>query len=179
LYTGSQAKLIQSNSFAVLGSNSALGLPISAWFLVAAFLLAGLVLAKSIFGRMVYAVGGNEEAARLAGIRVAFVRAGTFVLAGGLAALAGVIVASQVGTAQSTFGGTLALDSISIVIIGGSSLFGGQGAMWRTAVGLLILATINNIFQTHAWNPSIQLVLKGAILVGAVGVDAWVGRRRA
>lgn len=178
VYTSSEAQLINSDSFYVIGSDSLLGMPIPVWIAAAIFLVGGGVLAKATFGRSVYAIGGNEEAARLCGLRINLVRAATFVIAGGLSALAGVIVASQVGTAQPNFGATLALDAIAVVIIGGTSLFGGEGAIWRTAVGLLILATINNIFQTRALDPSLQLMIKGAIVIGAVGVDARLRARR-
>jgi ribose transport system permease protein len=178
LYSGKQALLIQSDSFGVVGSNDIAGIPIPVWIAAIAFLIGGLLLAKTVYGRSVYAVGGNDEAARLSGIRVDVIRASTFVMVGALAGLAGVLLASQVGTAQPTFGASMALDAIAVVIIGGTSLLGGEGSMLRTLTGLLILAIINNLFQSLAFDPAVQQIIKGGIVVAAVGLDSWARGRR-
>jgi ribose transport system permease protein len=178
IYSGKQALLIESETFGVIGSNEIMGFPIPVWIAVIAFLIGGLLLAKTVYGRSVYAVGGNDEAARLSGMRVDLVRASTFVMVGALAALAGVLLASQVGTAQPTFGASMALDAIAVVIIGGTSLLGGEGSIMRTVTGLLILAIINNLFQSLAFDPALQQIIKGAIVVTAVGLDSWARGRR-
>jgi ribose transport system permease protein len=177
IYSG-QALLISSASFGVVGSNLIAGIPIPVWIALIAFAISGLVLARTVYGRAVYAVGGNNEAARLAGIRVDLVRASTFVVVGALSGLAGVLLASQIGTAQPNFGASMALDAIAVVIIGGTSLLGGEGSIGRTFTGLLILAIINNLFQSLAFDPALQQMIKGFIVVAAVGLDSWARSRR-
>jgi ribose transport system permease protein len=127
----------------------------------------------------VYIVGGNAEAARLAGMRVSAIQASTYALTALAAAIAGMLLASQTSVGQANVGTNITLDSIAIVIIGGTSLRGGQGAMWRTLVGLLIIATIDSVFNSMAWNSSVQSIAKGVIVIVAVALDAWTQRRRA
>jgi ribose transport system permease protein len=177
LYLGVNAKYTASDSYTFLGTYQWHGIPLSTATAIIIFVVAALLLAKSTYGRSVYAVGGNREAARLSGIRVGLISASTFAMIGALAALGGVFTASQLATAQPNFVGTITLDSIAVVIIGGTSLMGGEGAMWRTAAGLAILAVVNNLFASRALDPSLQLVFKGLIVVVAVGVDVWSRRR--
>jgi ribose transport system permease protein len=147
--------------------------------MVAAFVIAGLVLARSIYGRWIYAVGGNVEAARLSGIRVDLIRVSAFALVGLCAAFGGAILASQLGVGQPTLGGTTALDAFAIVVIGGTSVYGGEGAIWRTGVGLAILAVMTNLFNAESLDAAHQNIAKGAILVFALGLDALARTRRA
>ncbi|CAB4959595.1 unannotated protein [freshwater metagenome] len=178
LFAGSNTKFSASDEYGFMGSFKWGGfLPLSTVVSVACFVIAAIVLAKSTYGRSVYAVGGNMEAARLSGIRVGFISASTFVIIGGLSALGGAFTASQLGTAQPNFVGNLTLDAIAVVIIGGTSLVGGEGAMWRTAVGIAILAIVNNLFAARNIDPSLQLLFKGVIVIVAVGVDVWTRRR--
>ena len=178
LYAGANTKFSASNEYSVLGNYKWQGVvPLSAAVSVVLFVIAAVVLAKTTYGRSIYAVGGNKEAARLSGIRVGWISASTFILIGALAALGGVFTASQLGTAQPNFVGTVTLDAIAVVIIGGTSLVGGEGAMWRTAVGLAVLAIVNNLFASKNLDPSLQLLFKGAIVIVAVGVDGWIRRR--
>jgi ribose transport system permease protein len=106
------------------------------------------------------------------------VRGSTYLITGACAALAGMIMASQTGVGQADIGATITLDAIAIVIIGGTSLLGGEGAMWRTAVGLLILATINNLFDSLAFDTAAQSVVKGAVVIAAVALDVYTRSRR-
>lgn len=154
------------------------GLSVAVYIAIAVFVAAGLLLSRSTFGRSVYAVGGNYEAARLAGVRVRLTIALTFVMIGGLASLAGAILASQVGVAQPNYGASMPLDAIAAVVIGGTALTGGEGAIWRTAVGVMILAVINNLFSALTLDPALQNIIKGAIVVIAVGFDRWSMVRR-
>jgi ribose transport system permease protein len=129
------------------------------------------------FGRRVYAVGGNPEAARLSGIRVNFVRASTFAISGAAAGLAGVIVTSRVATGQADSGGlNIALDAIAGIVIGGTSIAGGAGAIWRTVLGVLLLAMIGNGFNLLNVDSTYQRIFQGAIILFAVGIDAWSRR---
>jgi ribose transport system permease protein len=146
---------------------------------VAIVLVGGIILARTVFGRSVYAIGGNPEAARLSGLRVDLVKPTTYVISGALAALAGALLASRTGVGQAELGGSVTLDSIAIVIIGGTSLFGGEGAIWRTVVGILILAMLENLFISLNIEASVQELAKGLVLIAAVSVDAFTRSRRA
>jgi ribose transport system permease protein len=165
-------------SFSTLGLGQVAGIP---WplIIVLVLLVAGsFVMSRTVFGRYVYASGGNGEAARLAGIPVRTVHCTAYVIAGVLTVLAGMVTASQLGVGQPTLGVSTALDGFAIVVIGGTSVYGGEGALWRTAIGVLILAVLNNLFDTMAWDTSRQLVAKGLVLVGAVALDAVRRRGR-
>jgi len=177
LYSRSTPVVPEKTSFLKLGTDSFLGVPISILIFFAVFAIGAVVLAKSVYGRSVYAVGGNAEAARLAGIRIDFIKFSTYMLTGVCAALAGMIIASRTGVGQADVGVSITLDSIAMVIIGGTSLLGGEGAMWRTLVGILILATINNLFDALALDTAAQQLVKGVIVIGAVALEAFTRRR--
>lgn len=177
LYSDSAPIVSENASFADFGNGKILGLPTVVWVLGAGIVLGGILLARTIYGRSVFSVGGNDEAARLAGIRVDLIRGSTYVLTGLCAAIAGMMLASRVGVGQADVGADIPLDAIAIVIIGGTSLLGGEGAMWRTAVGLLLLGTINNLFFSLGWEAPAQQVVKGAIVIAAVSIDALSRRR--
>jgi ribose transport system permease protein len=178
LYSHSSPVIPTNPSFSTLDDSTLLGIPVSIAIFAIVFAIGAVVLAKSVYGRSVYAVGGNDEAARLAGMRVDGIRFSTYVVTGFCAALAGAIVASRTGVGQADIGASITLDAIAIVIIGGTSLLGGEGAMWRTLVGLLILATINNLFDSLALDTAAQSLVKGLIVIGAVALDSHTRRRR-
>jgi ribose transport system permease protein len=171
---------VESNkaNFTGFGTGSLLDVPIVVWVLALSFAIGAVLLARTIYGRSVYAVGGNYEAARLAGVRVNVVQGSTYLLTGAFAAVAGMMLASKTGVGQPEISGNITLDSIAIVIIGGTSMLGGEGALWRTMIGLLILATITNLFDSLALNDAAQSLVKGAILLLAVGIDSYTRRRR-
>ena len=179
LYSDSAPILVDKPGFDFLGQGTVLGLPTSIWLLIAAFVVGGVVLARSVYGRSLYAIGGNNEAARLAGLRVDALRASTYVLVGACAAVGGAIISSRLGGGQADVGSTVALDAIAVVVIGGTSLFGGEGAVWRSAIGLGIIAVITNVSNSEGWDVSIQSVIKGFIVVAAVALDAYFRGRRA
>ncbi len=166
---------ISSNAagFQTLGAGKWGGVWISVYVLVALVIVLGVVLSRTPFGRSVYAVGGNLEAARLAGMRINLVRISTFAIVSGCAAIGGMITASQTGVGQADIGPNVTLNVIAIVIIGGTSLFGGEGAMWRTLVGILIWGSISNVFASLALSSSSQLLIQGAILLIAVSIDGF------
>jgi ribose transport system permease protein len=178
LYSNSGPVLSTNPSFTTFGSKDWLGLPIVVWVLGLTFLFAAVLLARTVYGRSVYAVGGNYEASRLAGVRVRLVQGSTYLLTGSAAAVAGMMIASRIGVGQPEISGDITLDAIAIVIIGGTSLLGGEGALWRTMIGLLILATINNLFDSLALNAAAQSIVKGAIVLLAVGIDSFTRRTR-
>jgi ribose transport system permease protein len=180
VYLGSNSTPVTAAkaSFSALGNNTILGVPAAVVVLVIVLAVAGVVLARTIYGRSIYAIGGNDEAARLAGLRVDLLRGSTYVISGVCAVIGGMILASRLGVGQGDLSGTVALDSIAIVVLGGTSLLGGEGAMWRTAVGLLVLATLNNVLDSYALNSNWQSVVKGGVLIAAVAFDALSRTRR-
>jgi ribose transport system permease protein len=177
LISNNKPHFVDKPGFQWLGTHRIADIPVSVPMMIAIFIVGWVILNRSVFGRRVQAVGGSAEAARLAGVRTGLVQGGTYVIVGVLAAFAGVISVSQLGVGQGTAGGSLALESISVVIIGGAALTGGEGSVARTAVGVAILATLNNIFFSLAVNNSWQLVSQGAIVIGAVALDQWLHRR--
>jgi ribose transport system permease protein len=171
-YSDSKPIFVSKEGFDSLGLGRVAGVPWAGILLLAVIALAGAVLAKTVYGRWVYAVGGSPQAARLVGIPVDAVRVSTFVLVGALAALAGVLLASQLSVGEPTLGGSTALDAFAIVVIGGTSVYGGEGALWRTIVGLAILGVLDNLFNTLSLSAADQSIAKGVILVFALGVGA-------
>ncbi len=142
-------------------------------------LVLGFVLRRTRFGRYVYAVGGNLEAARLSGVRTGLVVASTFVICGLTASIAGVIEASKAGGGQAVPGGSagLALGTIAAVVIGGTSIKGGQGAIWRTVLGVLLLALITNAFNILNVQPQFRDIFTAVIIVLAVALNTIAARR--
>ena len=129
--------------------------------LIAFMLIGGFVLAKSRYGQYLYAIGGNPEASRLSGLRVRSLTGSTYVFSGLSMGVAGMLAASQLSSAQAQMEPTIVFDVFAIVVLGGTSLAGGYGAIWRTAVGLAIIATISNGFNLLDINPFYQNIVKG------------------
>ncbi len=179
LLSDSQPIVVDRPGFLWIGQGSLWGLPISIWMMALAFVGGGLVLAGTVYGHRIYAVGGNREAARLAGIRIDQIQITSYMIVGVMAALAGITLSSRLGVGQADVGADMTLDAITIVVIGGTSLFGGEGAIWRTGVGLLLLGVIINVADSEGWNGSLENILKGCVLLGAVGLDVFVRRMRA
>jgi ribose transport system permease protein len=136
-----------------------------------------ILLGRTTFGRYVYATGGNAEAARLGGVRINTVRIATFALSGMAAALAGTIDASRVLSIQASAGGFLTFTALTGIVVGGTSILGGEGSVGRTVVGCLFVALVANGFNLLGMNPTYQQVTLGIILLLAVGTDAWSRRQ--
>jgi ribose transport system permease protein len=161
-------------SFGDLARTSFLTVNTSTWIMLAAVVALGVVLSRTTTGRYMYAAGSNAEAARLAGIRVQLIKLATFVISGGAAALGGVIDASRVLSAQASNGETtLTFTVLAGIVVGGTSILGGEGAVWRTVVGVLFIALIGNGFDLLGLNPLYEQITLGGILLIAVGSDAW------
>lgn len=175
--TGGLLILVEDKSFSTLGRGEFLGVKYSIWSFVGVVVVTGVLLARTTFGRYVYAAGGNAEAARLSGVRVNTVRAATFVISGCAAGLGGVIATSRVSTGQADASVGIELEAIAAIVIGGTSILGGQGAIWRTVLGVLLLAMIGNGFNLLNVNPTYQRIFQGLIILAAVAVDAWSRRR--
>ncbi len=152
------------------------GVTSAAWMMIATAVAATILLSRTTFGRYVYATGGNAAAARLAGVRVDRVRIATFALSGTAAGLAGTIDASRVLSAQASSGTFLTFTVLTGIIVGGTSILGGEGSMQRTVVGCLFVALIANGFNLLGFDPFYQQITLGVILLVAVGLDAWSRR---
>jgi inositol transport system permease protein len=137
-------------------------------------LAAGVFLTNLRLGRYIYAVGGNEEAARAAGIRVGVVKWFAYTVCGALAGVAGVVLAARITTGQPNAGVGYELDAIAAVVIGGTSLSGGVGRIGGTILGALLVGVINNGLDLMNVSSYYQAIVKGAIIVGAV----WLDRNR-
>ncbi len=174
--TQNAAFLVVDPRFAALGTGHWHGLPYAGMLLLAILILLQLVLSWTVYGQAVYAVGGNYEASRLSGIRVRQVVMSTYVLLGACIGIAACITASQLSSAQSNMDPSIIFDVLTIVVVGGTSLAGGAGSIWGTAVGLGIIATISNGFVLLDINPYYQDIIKGSIIVAAVALDRVMAR---
>jgi ribose/xylose/arabinose/galactoside ABC-type transport system permease subunit len=141
--------------------------------MAAVFALAWLLLMRTPFGRHVYAVGGNSEAAWLAGIRVDRLLLEVYVLCGACAGLAGVLVTSRLNAGYPRAGELYELDAITAVVVGGTSLFGGRGSIWGTLAGAFFIGILNNglnLFNVETYD---QMLVKGVVLLAAASLDRW------
>ncbi len=172
--TGEQSVRITGTNegFNWLGRGTIGFLPVPIVILLIAFAIGWLVLNQTRFGRSVFAVGDNDEAARLMGLNINRVTIAVYAISGALAGVAGVILASRLGTGQPVAGGGWELDAIAAVVIGGTILTGGQGSVVSTLVGVLLLGVIFNLFNMEGQiSPWWQLVLRGVILLFVVIVQ--------
>jgi inositol transport system permease protein len=160
-----------SAEFTQIGSRNWLGLPIPVILLTAVAVLSAVFLDRLRLGRYIYAVGGNEHAARAAGIDVAGVRTMAYAVCGALAGLAGVVLAARITTGQPNAGIAYELDAIAAVVIGGTSLAGGRGGVGGTILGALLMGMISNGLDLLNVSSYYQQIVKGLIIVGAVSLD--------
>lgn len=164
---------------AVILFESYQGVPYSTAILFGLIALFWLILTKTSFGRHVYAVGGNAEAARRAGINIVGIRIAVFTLCSLLAAVGGVIAASRGLAVASQIDPTLLLNAIAAAVIGGVSLFGGRGSAWAIVLGMLIIGSLVNGLALKSQGTDVSEMIEGAVLVIAVTVDALVRRAQA
>ena len=162
--------------FQVFAATRIFGITSAAWMMVIIAIAVGILLARTTFGRYVYASGGNAEAARLGGVPVNSIRVATFALSGLAAAMAGVIDASRVLSAQASSGSFLTFTVLTGIIVGGTSILGGEGSIRRTVIGCLFVALVANGFNLLGLDPFYQQITLGVILLLAVGIDAWSRR---
>ncbi|HEU5030476.1 MAG TPA: ABC transporter permease [Spirillospora sp.] len=176
--SGLSLQLTKGNPVAVtdydfqgIGQSRIAGVPVPVVIMLVVFAVAGYLLARTRFGRHVYATGDNTEAARLSGVRTDRVKILAFVISGVLAALAGFILTARLSTAEPTAGTGLELEAIAAVIIGGTSLAGGRGTLLGTLVGALVLGVIDNGMNLLDVSPFLQNVVKGLVILLAVFLD--------
>lgn len=158
-------------SFASIGTGSYLRIPVLVWISGGLVVLFLVITKKTRFGRYLYAVGGNEQAARLSGLNVDRIKLWVYTLAGGLSAVAGLIATSRLDSAQPNAGTGYELDSIAAVVIGGTSLSGGRGSIWGTVVGCMIIGVLNSGLVLLNVSPFWQQVVKGGVILIAVAID--------
>ncbi len=163
----------------VLGFQSYLGIPQSTTIWIVMVTLFWLILTQTAYGRHIYAVGGNAEASRRAGINVVGLRISIFALASTLAAVAGVLQASRGNGAASQINPTLLLNSIAAAVIGGVSLFGGRGSVWAVVLGAMVIGSLENGLDLLNQGQEIKSIVEGSVLVLAVTVDAVIRRANA
>jgi ribose transport system permease protein len=157
--------------FQMLGRGYFLGVPVPAVVMIIAFMILWFLLHKTSFGRKTYAIGGNERASRISGIKVDRVKVAIYGLAGTMAAIAGAILTSRLNSAQPTAGQSYEMDAIAAVVLGGTSLSGGKGRLFGTLVGVLIIGTLNNGMNLLGVSSFYQQVVKGAVILIAVLLD--------
>ncbi len=159
-------------TFSLLGERTFNGLvPIPALIFAVVAVAAIVFLRTSAFARHVYAIGGNEKAARLSGVPVTRVKVTVFCVCGLLAALAGIVHAGQLNQGSPNDGFGYELDAIAAVVIGGTSLTGGRGSVVGTVAGALLLGVLNNFLGLHGVDPNVQLLVKGLVIVLAAGLQ--------
>ena len=169
----------ESDVYRMIARSRFLGLTSATWIAIAVVIVATILLSRTRFGRNVFAVGGNMEAARLAGVAVNRVQTTAFLLLGVAAALAGVLNSSRSISAQPSDDFSFVFAVLTAVIVGGTSIAGGQGAIWRTTTAAFFLAFLNNGFNLLQIDPIWQRLIEGAVIIMAVAVDTWTKQRRA
>ena len=158
-------------TFNFLGQNAILGIPVPIIIFAIVAVTAHVILNYTRFGRHVYAIGGNEQAARVSGINLKRATIVIYTLCGLLAGIAGVISAGRIGSGNPQLGTGIELDAITAAVIGGTSFKGGIGTIWGTVIGALIIQSLNTGLVLLGMNDFVQMVVKGAIIIVAVILD--------
>ena len=165
--------------FGVWYANKDRGVPVATVIIVTFLSLWSFVASRTKFGRYVYAVGGNPEAARRAGINVDRIRIAVFMISSLMAGVGGIILASRLGSlSTNTGGGNLLLNAIAAAVIGGTSLFGGNGRVMSALLGALVIASVENGMGLMGWPSGVKFVVNGIVLLAAVLIDAYSRRSR-
>jgi ribose transport system permease protein len=166
------------DAFDLLGNGAWLGVPVPIWVMLAFLGLTHFLLRFTALGRTIYAVGGNEEAARLSGIPVVKVKLFTYAYSGLAAALGALVLTGRLNSAQPTAGGGFELDAIAAVVVGGTSLFGGRGGAVGTFLGAAIIGVLNNGMNLLDVSAFYQQIVKGGVILGALLIDRLVASRK-
>lgn len=173
-----QAVGIANEQFISFGDARVLGLPLPVLVLILCFVVFGVVLNHTVFGRNTLAIGGNPEAAKLAGVKVQPLRVWIFLIQGVVTAVAGLILASRITSGQPNAAQGFELDVISACVLGGVSLLGGRASISGVLVGVLIMGTVENVMNLKDVDAFYQYLMRGVILLGAVMFDQWRTRGR-
>lgn len=177
LYTGGFPITGLGKGFEYVGTGWFLGIPMPVWIALIVVVVFAFVMRHTIFGRHIYAIGGNERASEISGIKVNKVKLLVYTLAGTLAGLAGLLVTARLDSAQPNAGASYELDSIAAVVIGGTSLSGGKGSIVGTIIGALIIGVLNNGLVLLGVSPFWQQVIKGIVILAAVILDKGAGKK--
>jgi putative xylitol transport system permease protein len=159
--------------FLYFGQGRILGIPFPVILFLLVFLIAWILLYKTRYGRYVYAVGGNEKSAKISGVNTRLIIFSVYAISGFLSALGGIVLSARTTAGLPQAGQAYELDAIAAVVIGGTSLSGGQGALSGTLLGALLIGVINNGLDLLGVSSYFQQVVKGAIIVGAVLLDSF------
>jgi ribose transport system permease protein len=173
LWTGGFPITGLGNDMAFIGTGWFLGIPMPVWIAGVVVMVAVLVTNKTKLGRYIYAIGGNEKAAELSGLKIKKIKLIVYSIAGALAAIGGIIVTSRLDSAQPNAGTGYELDSIAAVVIGGTSLSGGKGTIMGTVQGALIIGVLNNGLVLLNVSPFWQQVIKGLVILLAVVIEKF------
>jgi ribose transport system permease protein len=172
-----QTQVVTEQGFSDFFRGDLLGIPVLIWMLAIVFVVGWILLNRTTFGRRTFAIGGNAEAARLAGINVKLHTAMVYALAGLLCGVAALMVVARTTSGASTNGMFYELDAIAAVVIGGTLLTGGRGTLIGTLIGVLIFTVVNSIFTQNNLDTATQNIAKGVIIVGAVLLQTLTTRR--
>jgi inositol transport system permease protein len=165
-------------SFMFIGGGSFLHISIPIWIYLFVGIISHIMLSKSRFGRYIFAIGGNEQAARICGINVEKVKVMVYAYAGLLSAIAGIMLVSRTAAGNPSYGVSYELDAIASTVIGGTSLSGGVGSIPLCVIGALIIGVLNNSMDLMGVNAYWQQIVKGLIIVIAVLIDARKQRKK-
>lgn len=174
IYTGGYPLSGLPPEFAAIGRGEIFGLQIPIAITIIAFVLAFILLNRTPLGRYIYAIGGNEDAAKLSGIRVSKYKVIVYTISGFTAALAGIVLTSRLMSAQPNAGIGFELDAIAAVVLGGTAIAGGRGAIVGTLIGAMMLGVLNNGLNLMGVSPYVQNVIKGGVILLAI----YIGRDR-
>jgi len=159
------------SAYNFIGQGEVLGIPFPILILVVVAVGTHIMLNNTRFGRYIYAIGGNEQAARVSGLNISRVKIGIYTLAGLLSGLAGIVLSSRISSGQPGLGMGYELDAIASAVIGGTSFSGGVGTVWGTMIGALIIGVLNNGLDLLNVSAYWQQIVKGAIIVVAIIID--------
>jgi ribose transport system permease protein len=176
-YTKAQEGRTVPETVTTLGADSVFGIPLIAVVAGVCALIGWFILSRTTLGRSAYAIGGNREAARVSGIRVERTKWAIYIFSGLMAAIAGFMLTGRQGSANALMGEGMELQSIAAVVVGGTNLFGGEGTIGGTIIGVLIIGVLNNGLNILGVADFWQRVVNGSIIVAVVALDQW--RRRA
>lgn len=165
-------------SFGSIANTEVLGMKVPVLLMLLCILGFAILMRRTSYGLRVYAVGGNRLAAEIAGVKSRRVLFSVYTISGLLAGASGLMLASRVNSGAPNLGGGYELDAIAAVVIGGASLMGGRGTIWGTAIGLLLIQTLNNGLDLLIVPSYWQDVVKGVLIVLAVAIDVWASKRR-
>lgn len=178
LMTNGRLIIVRNDAFTFIGQQSFLGIKYPIYIFAVWIIFTWLLLSKMKFGRAVYAIGGNPEATWLSGIRVDYTRIMVFSLTGLSAGLAGIIAVSRISQGQADMGSMIELQAIARVVIGGTSIMGGEGSILGTVFGVLLMRLIGNGFNILNISAFYQRVFEGAVILFAVALDNMIRQRR-